>query len=88
MLYGGERVTPSEALAGGNYIRPCILVDVRDDMTVAREEVFGSVMAVFDFDTEQEVLQRANNTEFGLAGGVFTRYVCSSTVATFADRSR
>jgi betaine-aldehyde dehydrogenase len=41
-------------------------------MTIAREEVFGPVMAVLDFDTEDEVIARANDTEFGLAAGVFT----------------
>ena len=73
MLCGGERVTLSGDLAGGNYVSPCILVNVHDDMTVAREEVFGSVMAVFAFDNEEEVLRRANDSPFGLAGGVFTR---------------
>ena len=42
-------------------------------MRVAREEVFGPVACLFPFDTEEEVVTRANDTEFGLAGGVFTR---------------
>ena len=42
-------------------------------MTIAREEIFGPVMAVLDFETEEEALARANATEFGLAAGVFTR---------------
>jgi betaine-aldehyde dehydrogenase len=42
-------------------------------MTIVREEIFGPVMAVLDFDSEEEVLTRANATEFGLAAGVFTR---------------
>ena len=41
-------------------------------MTIAREEIFGPVLSVLDFDTEEEVLARANDTEFGLAAGVFT----------------
>jgi len=45
----------------------------RDDMTCVKEEIFGPVMSVLPFDTEEEVLQRANNTTFGLASGVFTR---------------
>lgn len=47
----------------------------RDDMTCVKEEIFGPVMSVMPFDTEEEVLQRANNTTFGLASGVFTRSV-------------
>ncbi len=73
MLCGGERVTPSAALAGGNFISPCVMTNIDDNTTIAREEVFGSVMAVFSFDTEEEVVRRANNSEFGLAGGVFTK---------------
>lgn len=46
----------------------------RDDMTCVKEEIFGPVMSILPFDTEEEVVERANNTKFGLAGGVFTRY--------------
>lgn len=45
----------------------------KDDMTCVKEEIFGPVMSVLPFDTEEEVIQRANNTTFGLASGVFTR---------------
>lgn len=45
----------------------------RDDMTCVKEEIFGPVMSVMAFDTEEEVIQRANDTTFGLASGVFTR---------------
>ena len=48
------------------------LADVADDMPIAREEIFVPVLSVLDFDTEEEVLARANDTEFGLAAGVFT----------------
>lgn len=47
----------------------------RDDMTCVKEEIFGPVMSILSFDTEAEVLERANDTSFGLAAGVFTRYV-------------
>jgi betaine-aldehyde dehydrogenase len=53
-------------------MQPTVFADVTDDMTIAREEIFGPVMSVLDFDTEEEVLARANDTEFGLAAGVFT----------------
>ncbi|KAJ8314370.1 hypothetical protein KUTeg_008931 [Tegillarca granosa] len=74
ILCGGKQVTPQDKkLAGGIYISPCILVNCEDDMRVVREEIFGSVMCVLGFETEDEVLRRANDTEFGLAGGVFTK---------------
>jgi len=62
--------------AAGNegplFVQPTVFADVTDAMTLAREEVFGPVMAVLDFETEDEVIARANGTEFGLAAGVFT----------------
>ena len=45
----------------------------RDDMTCVKVEIFGPVMSILSFDTEAEVLERANDTTFGLAAGVFTR---------------
>ncbi|MBV7409097.1 betaine-aldehyde dehydrogenase [Maritimibacter sp. DP1N21-5] len=57
----------------GFFIEPTVFADVTDGMTIAREEIFGPVMCVLDFDTEDEVLARANATEYGLAAGVFTR---------------
>lgn len=56
----------------GLYIKPTVFAGVTDEMTLACEEVFGPVMAVLDFDSEAEVIERANNTIFGLAAGVFT----------------
>lgn len=74
ILCGGERHIPTDtSLSGGYYLKPCILTDVSDEMTVAKEEVFGSVACLFRFSDEAEVVARANDTEFGLAGGVFTR---------------
>ena len=73
VLCGGERVTPAPHLAGGNFLTPCVVAGVTDDMTVVKEEVFGSLACVLPFDTEDEVIERANNTHFGLAGGVFTK---------------
>jgi len=78
VLCGGERVIQSDPeLQAGYYLSPCILTDVTDDMEVAREEIFGSVACLFPFSTEDEVIRRANDTPFGLAGGVFTRWVVS-----------
>ncbi|MDW4499578.1 betaine-aldehyde dehydrogenase [Sulfitobacter sp. D35] len=68
LVCGGKRLNRN-----GFYIEPTVFADVTDDMTIAREEIFGPVMAVFDFDTEEEAMRRANDTPFGLAAGVFTR---------------
>ena len=68
LVCGGGRA----ALNTGYYVQPTVFADVTDAMTIAREELFGPVMAVLDFDTEAEAVARANDTEFGLAAGVFT----------------
>ncbi|XP_076036755.1 4-trimethylaminobutyraldehyde dehydrogenase A-like [Oratosquilla oratoria] len=73
VLCGGERVILDGPLADGWYLSPAVLVNCTDDMKVVREEVFGSVMSVLEFESEEEVVQRANNTNFGLAGAVFTK---------------
>lgn len=57
----------------GAFIEPTIFADVTDAMTIAREEIFGPVMSVLDFDTEEEVITRANATDLGLSGAVFTQ---------------
>ena len=63
---------PNAVSAQGAFVQPTVFADVTDDMTIAREEIFGPVMCVLDFDDEADVIARANATEFGLAGGVFT----------------
>ena len=67
LAYGGDRIDQP-----GFWIQPTVFADVTDDMSIAREEIFGPVMAVLDFDDEAEVMARANDTEYGLAAGVFT----------------
>jgi betaine-aldehyde dehydrogenase len=71
VLAGGMRVTTGD-LSKGYFVAPTIFDDCRDDMTIVREEIFGPVMSVLEFEDEQEVIERANATEFGLAAGVFT----------------
>lgn len=71
VMCGGERVTVDPHLRG-YFVSPCILVNCEDHMTVVREEVFGSVMSILTFDSEEEVIRRANDSELGLAGGIFT----------------
>jgi betaine-aldehyde dehydrogenase len=56
----------------GYFIEPTVFTDVTDTMAIAREEIFGPVMSVLEFSDEDEVIARANDTEFGLAAGVFT----------------
>jgi betaine-aldehyde dehydrogenase len=70
-LTGGARVTAG-GLAGGYFVAPTVFDNCRDDMAIVREEIFGPVMSVLEFEEEQEVIERANATEFGLAAGVFT----------------
>ena len=67
LVCGGQRLDKP-----GYWITPAVFADVTDTMAIAREEIFGPVMSVLDFDTEAEALARANDTEFGLAAGVFT----------------
>jgi betaine-aldehyde dehydrogenase len=71
VLTGGMRVTSGE-LKNGYFVAPTVFDNCRDDMAIVREEIFGPVMSVLEFDDEQEVIERANATEFGLAAGVFT----------------
>ncbi|MCV3243957.1 betaine-aldehyde dehydrogenase [Mesorhizobium robiniae] len=67
LVHGGIQLNRA-----GYYLYPTVFTEVDDRMTIAREEIFGPVMSVLDFDTEEEVIGRANATEFGLAAGVFT----------------
>ncbi len=71
LVLGGNRVTAG-GLDRGYFVAPAIFDDCRDDMTIVREEIFGPVMSVLEFEHEREVIERANATEFGLAAGVFT----------------
>ena len=68
-ITGGH--SPEGGLSAGNYLHPAVFADCEDDMSFVREEVFGPLMSVLIFDDEEEALRRANNTDFGLAAGVF-----------------
>jgi aldehyde dehydrogenase (NAD+) len=71
-LTGGARATDG-MLANGYFVPPTLFTDVTDEMTIAREEIFGPVLSAIPFDTVEDVLARANDTRFGLSSGVWTR---------------
>ena len=71
-LHCGGGVPRLQGLEDGFFVEPTIFTDVKDDMRIAREEIFGPVMSVLAFSEEYEAIARANDTEFGLSAGVFT----------------
>lgn len=72
LLFGGA--TPTDAaLAKGNYVQPTAFTGVARDMRIAREEIFGPVVSVMRFSTEEEAVAIANDTDFGLYAGVWTK---------------
>jgi len=70
LLIGGDRA--SGELAEGAYVLPTVFTDCTDDMRIVQDEIFGPVMSILSYQTEDEVIRRANNTTFGLAAGVVT----------------
>ena len=72
VITGGERFVEGDA-KNGYFMKPTLLVDVNNNMRVAREEIFGPVGVVIKFKTEDEVIAMANDSNYGLGGGVFTR---------------
>jgi len=72
LLRGGT--SPQEGtLADGYFLQPAIFVDVRDEMRIAREEIFGPVLSVMTFEDEADVVKRANHSRYGLGAAVWTR---------------
>jgi betaine-aldehyde dehydrogenase len=59
-------------ITAGNFLAPAIFTDCDDSMEICREEIFGPVLSILSFDSEEEVIERANNTAYGLSAGVFT----------------
>ena len=72
LVCGGERYTEGDC-SKGYYVRPTIFDNCTDDMTIVKEEIFGPVVTIQTFKTEQEAIDMANHTEYGLAGAVFTK---------------
>jgi aldehyde dehydrogenase (NAD+) len=73
-LSGGARLTDGD-LANGFFVPPTVFSGVQDDMSIAREEIFGLVISAISFDDPEDLIRRANNTPFGLGSGVWTRDV-------------
>ena len=75
LLTGGvkpEKDFRGRDISNGNFLTPAIFTECNDSMEICREEIFGPVLSILSFDSEDEVIERANNTSFGLSAGVFT----------------
>lgn len=70
LVFGGDR--PGGDLSNGNWVNPALFVDVDNRMKIAREEIFGPVLSVIGFETEDEAVSIANDSEYGLSGGIYT----------------
>lgn len=70
LVTGGAE--PPEGLAKGYYVRPTVFAAVTPSMTIAKEEIFGPVLSILPYDDEEEAVRIANDTVYGLAGGVFS----------------
>ncbi|WP_286885773.1 alpha-ketoglutaric semialdehyde dehydrogenase GucD [Aneurinibacillus sp. UBA3580] len=72
LLYGGERYTENGG-EDGFYVQPTVFENVTNDMVIAREEIFGPVLALIKVDTVEEALEQANDAEFGLSASIYTK---------------
>ena len=71
LLYGGAR-PPDPALAAGHFLEPTVFAGVRDDMAIAREEIFGPIVSILRWSDERDVIARANALEYGLTASIWT----------------
>jgi aldehyde dehydrogenase (NAD+) len=70
LVFGGDR--PGGELSAGNYVNPTLFADVDNKMSIAQEEIFGPVLSVIPFDSEEEAIRIANDTNYGLGAGIQT----------------
>ena len=63
-------VEKPEGYEKGFYVKPTVFANVTNDMTIAREEIFGPVLSILKYDSEEQAIEMANDTEYGLAGYV------------------
>ena len=70
LVTGGDE--PPEGLRTGFFVRPTVFSGVRSDMTIAREEIFGPVLSIMPYEDEDDAVRIANDSEYGLAGGVWS----------------
>jgi gamma-glutamyl-gamma-aminobutyraldehyde dehydrogenase/4-guanidinobutyraldehyde dehydrogenase/NAD-dependent aldehyde dehydrogenase len=73
-MAGGQRLTEGE-FAKGFFVPPTLFVDVKDDMRIAREEIFGPVLSVIAVDSAEEAVQVANDSPYGLAAAVWSDHL-------------
>ena len=70
LVTGGDE--PPEGLDKGYFVRPTVFANVRSDMTIAQEEIFGPVLSIIPYEDEDDAVRIANDTIYGLAGGVWS----------------
>ncbi|MBT3742293.1 MAG: aldehyde dehydrogenase family protein, partial [Polaribacter sp.] len=78
LLLGGNQIT----INNGNYFEPTIFTDVKPEMEIACEEIFGPVLSILTFKTRKEAIEIANSTPFGLSAGVWTKDLDTAMIMT------
>jgi len=78
LVCGGKAPEGIDGIKGGYFIEPTIFSDVKPDMKIAREEIFGPVMAVFKWNDEAEMLRQVNATEYGLTASIYTKDIAAA----------
>ncbi len=72
LVTGGPERPEGEGLEGGFYVQPTVFSEVRNDMTIAQEEIFGPVLSILPYESEDDAVSIANDTDYGLSGGVWS----------------